>query len=274
MTDAINTVRTLTNTGAIYNVAKTISVAPQNFKGGIGGFLFSIPLEESLELESQITDYLIEENSSIEDNIALRPLRMTLSGVVAELVYSGQEAEIFYSTLQNKLGVLDIITPLFSTQMQNYINDASIIYDQLQNAYEVANDIYSQLNSAFGTSIANQMNTQQKAFSFFYSTWKARQLVTVETPWAIFGDCAIEGVSFTQGSMSTERTELSVKLKVLNFAKTQSSLYFGVLGGRSQGQMSSQTNTGKGTTSKTPKQSSELWALANSRKQDSYGVTN
>lgn len=274
MTDVINSIRTVANTGAIYNVAKTISVAPQDFQGGIGGFLFSLPLEESLELESQITDYLIEENSSIEDNIALRPLRMTLSGVVAELVYSNQEAELFYSTLQNKLGVLDLVAPLFSKQMQNYINDARIAFNQLQNAYEAVNDIYAQLNNAFSASIANQMNMQQKAFSFFYSTWKARSLVTVETPWAIFGDCAIESVSFTQGSMSKDRTELSVRLKVLNFAKTQSSLYFGVLGGRSQGQRTSRTNTGKGNTDKTPKQSSELWALANSRKQDSYGVTN
>lgn len=274
LNDVINSVRTLTNTQSISDVAKMISVAPQDFQGGIGGFLFSMPLEENLELESQITDYLIEENSSVEDNIALSPLRMTLTGVVAELVYSNKEADLFYSTLKNKLGVLDIITPLFSNQMQQFISNANLKYKQLQNAYEQANDIYSQLNNVFGSSLDNDMNAQQKAFSFFYSTWRARNLVTVETPWAIFGDCAIEGVSFKQGSQSTEKTELSVKLKVLNFAKTKSSLYFGVLGGRSAGQSSNQSNTKNGSTTEKKKDSSELWALLHNRKQDTYGVTN
>lgn len=275
LNDAINSVRTLTNLSSITDVAKMISVAPQDFQGGIGGFLFSMPLEEAIELQSQITDYLIEENSSIEDNIALSPLKLTLSGIVAELVYSNQEAELVYSTLSAKLGALDIISPSFSTQMMSYIGQARIAYEQLQNAYEAANDIYSQLKDAFGENIANEMNAQQKAFNFFYSTWRSRNLVTVETPWAIFGDCAIEGVSFKQGSQSTEKTELTVTIKVLNFAKTKSSLYFGVLGGRSAGQESNQTNTRKGTTSETPqRQQSDLYALANSRKQSSYGVEN
>ena len=275
LNDAINSVRTLTNLSSITDVAKMISVAPEDFQGGIGGFLFSIPLEEAIELQSQITDYLIEENSSIEDNIALSPLKLTLSGVVAELVYSNQEADLVYSTLSAKLGALDIISPSFATQMMSYIGEARTAYEQLKNAYEDANDIYSQLKDAFDENIANEMNAQQKAFNFFYSTWRSRNLVTVETPWAIFGDCAIEGVSFKQGSQSTERTELSVTIKVLNFAKTKSSLYFGVLGGRSAGQASDQTNTKKGTTSPAPqKQQSDLYALANSRKQASYGVSN
>lgn len=275
LNDAINSVRTLTNISSITDVAKMISVAPQDFQGGIGGFLFSIPLEEAIDLQSQITDYLIEENSSIEDNIALSPLKLTLSGVVAELVYSNKEADLFFSALGNKLGALDIISPNFSMQMQSYLGEARTLYEQLQNAYEASNDIYNQLKDAIGENIANEMSAQQKAFNFFYSTWRSRNLVTVETPWAIFGDCALENVSFKQGSQSTEKTELSVTIKVLNFAKTKSSLYFGVLGGRSAGQATDKANTKNGTTTQTPqKQQSDLYALANSRKQSSYGVSN
>lgn len=275
LNDVINSVRTLTNIGSIADVAKMISVAPQDFQGGIGGFLFSIPLEEAIELQSQITDYLIEENSSIEDNIALSPLKLTLSGVVAELVYSNKEADLFYSVLGNKLGALDILSPNFSTQMISYLGQARIAYEQLQNAYEASNDIYNQIKDAIGENIANEMNAQQKAFNFFYSTWRSRNLVTVETPWAVFGDCALENVSFKQSPQSTEKTELTVTIKVLNFAKTKASLYFGVLGGRSAGQASDQTNTRNGTTTQTPqRQQSDLYALANSRKQASYGVSN
>ena len=49
LNDAINSVRTLTNISSITDVAKMISVAPQDFQGGIGGFLFSIPLEEAID---------------------------------------------------------------------------------------------------------------------------------------------------------------------------------------------------------------------------------
>lgn len=273
LNDVINSVRTTINSLSIADVAKSISVAPQNFQGGIGGFLFSIPLEESLELESQITDYLIEENSSIEDNIALSPIRMTLTGLVGELVYSGKEADFFSSLLENRLTVMDLISPTFDAKVRSYIAEARTIYQQYINGYEKANDIWKDLAGAFDENIANDMTMQQKAFNFFYSTWKARQLVTVETPWAIFGDCAIEGVSFKQGSQSTEKTELTVKLKVLNFAKTKSSTYFGVLGGRAAGQNSNKTNPQGGSTSDKKKKSSELWALLNKRKQSTHGVS-
>jgi len=276
LNDVINSVKTNFNLSSITDVAKSISVAPQDFQGGIGGFLFSMRLEENLELESQITDYLIEENSSIEDNIALSPLRMTLSGVVAELVYSDIEADILSETLKNKLGVMDLISPSFSTKVTQYIADAKIEYQQLMNAYEKANNIMKDfskvLTDNFGEGKEPSLNTQQKAFNFFYSVWRSRQLVTVETPWAIFGDCAIEGVSFKQGAQSTAKTELTVKLKVLNFAKTKSSTHFGVLGGRSKGQGSGGGNAGRGST----KQKSKLWemreAMLEKRKQSTKGV--
>ena len=280
LNDVINSVRTVFNFGSIQDVMNSISVQPQNFQGGIGGFLFSIPLEENLELESIITDYLIEENSSIEDNIALSPLRMTLSGVVAELVYSDIAATIFSEKLAAKLNVFTLASPDFGVEVMQYINKAQIEYQQMMNGYERANDIMNAisgiLNENLGSGKEAQMDAQQKAFNFFYSVWRSRQLVSVETPWAAFGDCAIEGVSFKQGAQSTEKTELTVKLKVLNFARTKSSTYFGVLGGRSKGQNSSKTNPQGGSTRTSSALYDRLkkYAAASKRKLPTKGVNN
>lgn len=278
LNDVIDSVRTVFNFGSIQDVMNSISVAPQDFQGGIGGFLFSIPLEENLELESVITDYLIEENSSIEDNIALSPLRMTLSGVVAELVYSDIAATIFTEKLAAKLGVLTPVMPNFGVEVMQYINRAQLEYQQLMNSYEQANDIMKSISGILNENLGNdgekKLDAQQKAFNFFYSVWRSRQLVSVETPWAAFGDCAIEGVSFKQGATSTEKTELTVKLKVLNFAKTKSSTYFGVLGGRSKGQNSSKTNPQGGSTRRSSALYDRLkkYAAAEKRKLPTKGV--
>lgn len=63
-------------------------VRPNNPPPGIAGFLFDIPGDEWVELNSQITDHYTELNTSIQDNIALEPERVTLRGVVAELTNS------------------------------------------------------------------------------------------------------------------------------------------------------------------------------------------
>src|ERR1700690_2355112 len=61
-------------------------VTPNNTNPqGIAGFLIPIPTEEVAELNSDITDSYVENNTAIQDQIALRPERITLRGLVAEL---------------------------------------------------------------------------------------------------------------------------------------------------------------------------------------------
>lgn len=61
-------------------------IRPNNPPPGIAGFLFDIPGDEWIELESQITDHFTEANTAIQDNIALSPEKVTVKGLVAELV--------------------------------------------------------------------------------------------------------------------------------------------------------------------------------------------
>jgi hypothetical protein len=56
--------------------------------GGVAGFFLDIPKEQSGVFESDITDHYIEDNTAVNDQIALHPEKITLRGVVAELTFN------------------------------------------------------------------------------------------------------------------------------------------------------------------------------------------
>jgi hypothetical protein len=64
-------------------------VRPNNPPAGIAGFLFDIELDSKIELTSDITDNFVENNTAVQDHIALRPETVTFRGIVAELVTPG-----------------------------------------------------------------------------------------------------------------------------------------------------------------------------------------
>ena len=70
-------------------------VRPNNPPEGISGFLFDIVGDESISLESDITDNFVENNMAIQDQIALRPEIVTVHGLVAELTNANQPKPVF-----------------------------------------------------------------------------------------------------------------------------------------------------------------------------------
>lgn len=82
-----------TNSPSIYDQLTTLDraaiVRPNNPPAGVAGFLFNYDAEEFIELMSEITDNAIEDNTSLQDNIALLPERVTLRGMIAELTDVG-----------------------------------------------------------------------------------------------------------------------------------------------------------------------------------------
>ena len=54
---------------------------------GIGGFVFDIPDEAKVTLSADITDHWVEDNTTVNDQIAIKPDMIALSGFVGELPY-------------------------------------------------------------------------------------------------------------------------------------------------------------------------------------------
>lgn len=89
-------------------------VRPNNPPLGIAGFLFDITGDEWAELSSQITDHYTESNSTIQDNIALEPEKVTVRGLVAEL-FSFAPAPQEAAPVTNPLPVNVPFTPLLTS---------------------------------------------------------------------------------------------------------------------------------------------------------------
>lgn len=60
-------------------------VRPNNPPRGLAGFLFNYDAEQIMELNAQATDYAVEDNTRLQDNISLMPPIITLRGMIAEL---------------------------------------------------------------------------------------------------------------------------------------------------------------------------------------------
>lgn len=77
---------------SIYDQLSTLDkqaiVRPNNPPRGIAGFLFDYDAEQFMELVAEVTDHFIEDNTTLQDNIALLPERITVRGSVAELTDS------------------------------------------------------------------------------------------------------------------------------------------------------------------------------------------
>ena len=54
-------------------------------QGEVSGFLFDVKGRDELTLASNITDHYVENNSAIQDHIALKPITIRLNGFVGEL---------------------------------------------------------------------------------------------------------------------------------------------------------------------------------------------
>jgi hypothetical protein len=106
------------------------------------------------------------------------------------------------------------------------------------------------------TTRANNQNQQQKYFQQFYGYWKNRTLFTVQTPWAIFQDCAIQSLRAIQGEETNTITDFEVTFKLLRFASTLTitpgTTTAGNAYGRLQNQSSSLINLGPQTVITSP----------------------
>lgn len=214
------------------------------YGGKIGNnekFLFNYEGEQSVTLTSEITDSYVEENYSVQDHIALAPEVITTNGFVGELNNVTPEALEPLKTAAEKLTVIDAYTPVLSISgikaynaaLQAY-QAAQILKNQGVRAWETisksqkvsANEIDTSIQgTGFADSIDfSTQNQQQIAFQKFYGYRKARVLFTVQTPWAIFKNCAVQELIAAQDANTRMVTSFSVTFKTINVANTSLTL--------------------------------------------------
>jgi len=235
---AVNAAETASNLTNEFIVSPIVNM-------GFAGFTFDSVEETTVDLESDITDHYTETNAAIQDNIALKPEIITLGGKVGELVYKNDEKKSTIANITEKISTINAFVPIITSSAKQARNF-------LQRTPQTSKDYFSQgvntgvdLYQTFQT--LNPPDTAQaRAFNFFRSMWKAKQLVSLETPYTFYRNMAIMAIRATQPRETKYVTNFTITLKQVNFAATKINKYDAEkYQGKAKEEIAQESNKGK-----------------------------
>ncbi len=222
-------------------------------------FLFNYEGEQTIALESDITDHYVEDNTAVQDQIALKPELITTHGFIGELNNIPPPALALLKTAAEKLTAVTAYAPQLTITSQLAYNNALLLYQVGANALNSAISAWSSLGNlvtgstgqtTIGQTVqtATNQNKQQTAFQLFYGYWKERRLFTVQTPWAVFQNMAIKNLRAIQDAETDKITDFEVTFKMIRQASTSFAGGAAVsLSGRAASQAAGAVNLGTST---------------------------
>jgi len=183
---------------------------------GFGGFLFDVEGETSVNLTAEITDHYLEDNSAVQDHIAIRPKKLTLKGYVGELVHRNEEEDgAIIQKVTQKLTVASQYLPTLSAatkQIQDAkreaLEDGVSLEDVRLDSINRITDYY-----AFARNVLTPVSKQQQAYMYFKALHEGKFLVSVQTPFEFMNRMAIESVSAKQDEGSRFVSDFTIVLK-------------------------------------------------------------
>jgi hypothetical protein len=194
-------------------------VSPKNAKG-IQGWVFDILTRESIDLNAEITDHVVQSGSFLSDHVVIKPRRITLSGLIGENVYNAPGAAEALQELQNKLEVVDAYggayTDGMTQKLQGAITQAQTAVDQLNNTLNKTQSVIS----AFAGESSEQTR-QQRLYQQLLAAFKVKYILTVQTWLDYYDNMVIESISATQDETTEQITDISVTLKEVRFEELE-----------------------------------------------------
>lgn len=195
--------------------ANAYVILPQ---GSISGFVFTVKDEDRIELKSDVTDYVVEDNKTVQDHIAIKPIVITLRGFIGEvsnIVDAGAIGAL--NAVQEKLTEVSSYLPPYAQGVLEGAQQAVTIVSDTLKTIDNAIDRTQNLIGILGMSSPGNTK-QERAFDQLWRTFATRQLVTVKTPWGGFDRMAIMAITCTQDNKTNLISDIMVQLKQLRFA--------------------------------------------------------
>lgn len=210
---------------------------------------FKTVTNDSISFQSQITDNWIENNTAIQDHIALSPVTISMKGLIGEKYYTSEDAQRNYekALAQANLapypaGSFDGIIP---GQIENKLNAVSAYFPEVSNITQVALNVWDLHEAAFrkAENIANILIGQSTGslsdkMNFYSGSntnlkeselkqiveslkdyWLNRKALIVNTPFGDFDNMYIQSVTIQQGNTNAVG-DIDITLKQLRFAQT------------------------------------------------------
>lgn len=220
----ITTTATTLSNLVLVTPRKNDSIQPQNrpTKPGAAaapqqpdGFLFDFTGDQSITLQSDITDHFVEDNTAIQDQVSLKPEIITVTGYIGELVDVTPELLEPLRQIADKLSILTAYTPGLTLAAQRVYNEAFLAYQVAQLGVNSAVSAWSSITNTSGP-----QTKQQVAFGRFFGYWKQRTFFTVQTPWAVLDNMMILNLKANQSEETRMITDFEITFKKIQFAST------------------------------------------------------
>lgn len=193
---------------------------------GIGGFVFDVEGQSTANLTAEVTDHYAENNSFLQDNIAVRPKQYILRGYVGELVDRvNTDGTSTIATLTQKLTEVNAMLPQLSAGVQQAQGlFAGGGFSSFGSAIDTltAADSLGGISSLYGA-VKNLLpaTKQQAAFQFFKSLWMSKILVSLQTPFEFISSMAVINVIAIQQEPSNSIMDFAITLKEIRYAQTK-----------------------------------------------------
>lgn len=195
--------------------------------------IFHYEGENTGTFESDITDHYVEDNTTIVDQVGIRPEQITVSGFIGELNNVLPAALQALQTIANNLLVVDAYQPQVGITAQQQLNQATLLYESANSIANSAVAAWGSIATAFGAGSEVVTNSgtftvgssivqdlQQTMFQQFYGYWYNRTLFNIQTPWAIFTNMVIKTLRPVQDAETRMITNFEVTFKKIRTAQS------------------------------------------------------
>jgi hypothetical protein len=187
------------------------------------GYLFDYEGENSIVLESDITDHYTEDNLALQDQIALKPVIVNVKGYIGELNNVTPPALQKLKFAAEKLTTINAYLPVLSASAIVAYNNAFLIYSVASHTTAAAISAWSSINNIKNTNgtLENVQTKQANKFNQFCAFWKSRTLLTIQTPWRKFENMAIKSLRATQDAETRMISDFEISFKQMRFVVSQ-----------------------------------------------------
>lgn len=229
-----------------------ITIEEESNKYQLIRFFFDTVTDDTVNFQSQITDNWVENNTSIQDHIAVSPVTITMRGLCGELIYTSEQAAKDYETelaqanyINNKDLVLASFGKLNFNDSEGKLTAVSAYFPQVSNITQMAQNVWDlhEASQRKARRIANiltgqsnkNLNAQMDAYSGLSTNakqsklkevgeqlkncWMNRKSFTANTPFGDFENMYIQSVTLHQGNENFIG-DIDITLKQIRFANT------------------------------------------------------
>lgn len=210
-----------TNFDIISNSLNSYVVRPVN-AFGLGGFIFDIEGETEVNLSAEITDHFMEDGTTVQDHVAIKPKRVRLKNYVGEVTFNqdGNTQTLIQKAVQ-KLTVLNQVAPTLSRAAQQIFNlkktDLSVAgVTQFVSSLTV-NRVADYW--ALAKNLVQNQDKQTQAYMYLKALMEQKIVVSLQTPFEFMSSMMIESIVAVQQENSKFISDFTVTLKEIRTAE-------------------------------------------------------